>query len=53
LRHLFIANEILSSVLNTIHNLYFYLDTVRRIREFIEFHRFQELLAQTRKTGGP
>jgi queuine tRNA-ribosyltransferase len=51
LRHLFIANEILSSVLNTIHNLYFYLDTIRRIRQFIEFHRFEELLAETRKAG--
>lgn len=51
LRHLFIANEILSSVLNTIHNLHFYLDTIRRIRQFIEFHRFHELLAETRKTG--
>jgi len=51
LRHLFIANEILSSVLNTIHNLYFYLDTIRRIRQFIEFHRFDEFLTQTRKTG--
>ena len=51
LRHLFIANEILSSVLNTIHNLYFYLDTIRRIRQFIEFHRFSELLAETRRTG--
>ena len=51
LRHLFIANEILSSVLNTIHNLYFYLDTIRRIRQFIEFHRFNEFLTETRKTG--
>jgi queuine tRNA-ribosyltransferase len=51
LRHLFIANEILSSVLNTIHNLYFYLDTMWRIRHFIEFHRFDELLAETRRTG--
>jgi queuine tRNA-ribosyltransferase len=51
LRHLFIANEILSSVLNTIHNLHFYLDTIRRIRQFIEFHRFNELLAETRRTG--
>src|SRR5262245_24101835 len=50
LRHLFIANEILSSVLNTTHNLYFYLDTIRRIRQFIEFHRFDELLAETRRT---
>ena len=51
LRHLFIANEILSSILNTIHNLYFYLDTIRRIRQFIEFHRFDEILTQTRRTG--
>jgi len=51
LRHLFIANEILSSVLNTIHNLYFYLDTIRRIRQFIEFHRFEEILAETRRMG--
>ena len=51
LRHLFIANEILSSVLNTIHNLYFYLDTIRRIRQFIEFHRFDEFLTETRRTG--
>jgi queuine tRNA-ribosyltransferase len=51
LRHLFIANEILSSVLNTIHNLYFYLDTVRRIRQFIEFHRFDEFLSETRRMG--
>ncbi len=51
LRHLFIANEILSSVLNTIHNLYFYLDTIRRIRQFIEFHHFDEFLTETRKAG--
>ncbi len=51
LRHLFIANEILSSVLNTIHNLYFYLDTIRRIRQFIEFHHFDEILTETRKAG--
>ena len=51
LRHLFIANEILSSVLNTIHNLYFYLDTIRRIRQFIEFHHFDEFLREARKAG--
>ena len=51
LRHLFMVNEILSSVLNTIHNLYFYLDTVRRIRQFIEFHQYDEILSDTRKTG--
>jgi queuine tRNA-ribosyltransferase len=51
LRHLFMANEILSSVLNTTHNLYFYLDTIRRIRQFIELHRFEEFLTETRRTG--
>jgi len=48
LRHLFLANEILSSVLNTTHNVYFYLDTIRRIRQFIELHRYEELLAEVR-----
>ena len=51
LRHLFIANEILSSVLNTIHNIYLYLDTMRRIRQFIEFHRFDELVSEMRRGG--
>jgi queuine tRNA-ribosyltransferase len=53
LRHLFMSGEILSSVLNTIHNLYFYLDTIRRIRQFIEFRRYDEFLAEIRKTGIP
>jgi queuine tRNA-ribosyltransferase len=53
LRHLFIANEILSSVLNTIHNIYFYLDTIRRIRQFIESHRFDELLTEVRSSETP
>jgi len=51
LRHLFVANEILASVLNTIHNLHFYLDTIRRIRQFIEFHHFDEFLTEIRRTG--
>jgi len=40
LRHLFMAGEILSSRLNTIHNVYFYLDLMRRVREAIEGGRF-------------
>ena len=51
LRHLFISGEILSSVLNTIHNLHFYLDTIHRIRQFIEFRRYDEFLTEIRKTG--
>ena len=44
LRHLFVSKEILSSVLNTVHNLFFYLDTMRKIRHFIESARFSELV---------
>ncbi|MHB8708479.1 MAG: tRNA guanosine(34) transglycosylase Tgt [Desulfuromonadales bacterium] len=36
LRHLYQSNEILASVLNTWHNLYYYLQLMRRIREEIE-----------------
>jgi queuine tRNA-ribosyltransferase len=36
LRHLFLSREILSMRLNTIHNLYFYLDFFRKIRASIE-----------------
>lgn len=35
LRHLFLAKEILSMRLNTIHNLYFYLDFFRKMRDAI------------------
>lgn len=35
LRHLFASNEVLAQVLNTIHNLSFYLDTMRRVRHSI------------------
>jgi queuine tRNA-ribosyltransferase len=41
LRHLFIAGEINASTLNTLHNLNFYLDTLRAIREAIVFGRFE------------
>ena len=40
LRHLFVAGEITSSILNTIHNLTFYLDTMRLIRHAIAFGTF-------------
>jgi queuine tRNA-ribosyltransferase len=44
LRHLFVSREILASVLNTVHNLFFYLDSMRKIRHFLESERFNELL---------
>jgi queuine tRNA-ribosyltransferase len=45
LRHLFVTGEMLGAILATHHNLHFYLDTMRRMRqsllfgEFAEFHR--------------
>jgi len=41
LRHLFNTREINAAALNTLHNLNFYLDTIRRIREAIRFGRFE------------
>ncbi len=36
LRHLYLSKEILSSRLNTIHNLYYYINLFRKIREAIQ-----------------
>ena len=41
LRHLYQAGEINSATLNTLHNLHFYLDTLRQIRESVAFGRFE------------
>jgi len=35
LRHLYASNEVLGQVLNTVHNLSFYLDTMRAVRHSI------------------
>jgi queuine tRNA-ribosyltransferase len=40
LRHLHLAGEMTGAALNTLHNLTFYLDTMRRIREAIMFGTF-------------
>jgi queuine tRNA-ribosyltransferase len=42
LRHLYRCGEILASHLNTYHNLYYYLDLMRRMREAIQKDRFTE-----------
>lgn len=42
LRHLFIANEILSIRLNTLHNIAFYLKLMKNIREAIKEDKFVE-----------
>ncbi|WP_285905892.1 tRNA guanosine(34) transglycosylase Tgt [Pseudodesulfovibrio pelocollis] len=43
LRHLYMAKELLSSRLNTYHNLYFYLDLMKQVRAAIEGGTFAEL----------
>ncbi len=42
LRHLFVAGEVLSLRLNTLHNVAFYLKMMKQIREAIEEDRFAE-----------
>ncbi|HXJ90168.1 MAG TPA: tRNA guanosine(34) transglycosylase Tgt [Candidatus Binatia bacterium] len=52
LRHLYASNEVLAQVLNTIHNLSFYLDTMRRVRHSIslgEEYRFLSSAGLDRK----
>jgi queuine tRNA-ribosyltransferase len=41
LRHLYMAGEMTAGALNTLHNLSFYLDTMRRIREAIRLRIFE------------
>lgn len=41
LRHLFMAGEMAAATLNTLHNLYFYLDTMEQIRKAIEFGKLE------------
>jgi queuine tRNA-ribosyltransferase len=45
LRHLFVSAEPLAGVLNTIHNLAFYLDTMRRVRHAITLGDLSAVLA--------
>jgi queuine tRNA-ribosyltransferase len=40
LRHLHVAGEMTAGALNTLHNLAFYLDTMRRIRDAISLRTF-------------
>ena len=43
LRHLFIAGEINAAVLNTYHNLYYYITLMERIRDSIAHDTFSQL----------
>jgi queuine tRNA-ribosyltransferase len=48
LRHLYSSNEVLAQVLNTVHNLAYYLDTMRRVRHSILLGEFTSSLSGVR-----
>ena len=48
LRHLYLAQEILFSVLATLHNIYHYLDIMRQMRQSIVLGAFPEFLRSAR-----
>ncbi|MBW2519062.1 MAG: tRNA guanosine(34) transglycosylase Tgt [Deltaproteobacteria bacterium] len=55
LRHLYQSNEILSSVLNTTHNLYYYLHLMRQMRDAIsrgKFGAFRQAFHRQRLSTG-
>ena len=55
LRHLFAAGEITAAILATRHNVHFYLDTMRQIREAICFGHLEKFASElcARYTAGP
>jgi queuine tRNA-ribosyltransferase len=42
LRHLYASGEFLAIILNTHHNIYFYLDNMRKIRDAIRFGKLEK-----------
>jgi queuine tRNA-ribosyltransferase len=50
LRHLFMSGEIAAATLNTLHNLHFYLDTMRAVRKAIEFGTFESFRTNFHRT---
>jgi queuine tRNA-ribosyltransferase len=50
LRHLYMSGEMSAATLNSLHNLHFYLDTMRRIREAIMFGTFERLRVEFHQT---
>jgi queuine tRNA-ribosyltransferase len=48
LRHLYASNELLAQVLNTVHNLAYYLDTMKTVRQAIMFGEFATFLSGVR-----
>ena len=50
LRYLFLAGEMTASTLNTLHNIHFYLDTMRRMRDAIAFGSFESFRLRFHET---
>ena len=50
LRHLFVAGGMTAGILNTVHNVFFYLDTMRRVRDAIAFGTFDRFRQEFRQT---
>lgn len=48
LRHLYASNELLAQTLNTVHNLAYYLDIMRRVRQAILLGEFATFLSGVR-----
>ena len=53
LRHLYASNEVLAQVLNTVHNLSFYLDTMRAVRHSIRLGEEIRLLSGVSSQPNP
>jgi queuine tRNA-ribosyltransferase len=53
LRHLYAANEVLAQVLNTVHNLSFYLDTMRAVRHSIALGNKVQLFSGEQSRAKP
>ncbi|MFB3853364.1 MAG: tRNA guanosine(34) transglycosylase Tgt [Vicinamibacterales bacterium] len=53
LRHLFLSGEMTAAVLNTLHNLHFYLDTMQRIRDALVFGTFRNLKRSFEQSSNP
>ena len=55
LRHLFVAGELTAAILASHHNVHFYLDIMRQIREAIEFGNLTNFSSELRAryTAGP
>ncbi|SVD97379.1 uncharacterized protein METZ01_LOCUS450233, partial [marine metagenome] len=53
LRHCFHMNEIIGLRMITLHNVYYYMELMRRIRQGVTDGNLEELLKEVEVTGPP